>query len=193
MRHGLVSWLLLAMLGLCAGVSGRAWSQTEGPESARDARKLFQQGITQAKQGDWTGALNAFEQTYRITKEPSALFNLAGAQLHLGHMLESNANYHRFLLLRDPRITSAHREAAEAQLASIEKRIPRLRLYVVGLRPEDRLIVDTQRLYPPDLDHEQWLNPGLHVVTVYRQSGESETHRITLLEEEHKTLSIDVR
>ncbi len=190
MRHGFVSWLLLAALGLCAP---HASAQGEGTERLRDARKSFQQGVAQAKQGDWTGALSAFEQAYRISKQPSALFNLAGAQLHLGHMLESNANYHRFVLLRDPRITSAHRAAAEAQLASIEKRIPRLRLFVVGLRPEDRLIVDTQRLYPPDLDHEQWLNPGLHVVTVYKQSGESETHRLTVLEGEHKTLSIDAR
>jgi len=189
MRRGLHSLLLIAILS----VSAHGHAQTEAPEAVREARKLFQQGVVWAKQGDWTNALGAFEQAYGISKQPSALFNLAGAQLRLGRMLESNANYHRFLLLRDPRIGSAHRKAAEEQLAAIEKRIPRLRLFVIGLRPEDRLIVDTQRLYPPDLDHEQWLNPGLHVVTVYRQSGESETHRITVLEGEHKTFSIDVR
>lgn len=166
---------------------------SDAQESTRDARKQFVLGVTQAKQGDWAQALKAFENAYRITKEPSALFNLAGAQLRLGLMLESNANYHRFLLLKDPRIGAAHRDAAEKQLAKIEQLIPRLRLHIEGLDPEDRVIVDRQRLYPPDLDLEQWLNPGLHVVTVYRRDGTSESHRLTVLESEHKVLAISLR
>ncbi len=167
----------------------RAETTPEGPE----ARRQFQQGVGEARRGDWAAALSSFEQAYALSRQPSALFNLAGAQLRTGRMLESNANYHRFLGLRDPRIARVHKDAAQEQLASIEARIPRLRLHVLGLRAEDRVIVDTQRLYAPDLAHEQWLNPGHHVVTVYRHGGGSETHRLTLLEAEHKMLSVDVR
>ena len=168
-------------------------SSAQSAAETREARQLFEQGVLAAKQHDWASAVSAFEQAYSQSKQPSALFNLAGAQLRAGLMLESNANYHRFLLLRDPRIGSVHRDAAQKQLTLIEERIPRLRLQVDGLEAEDRVIVDKQRLYPPDLGLEQWLNPGLHVVTVYRHDGAPETRRISVLEGEHKTLSIGLR
>lgn len=185
-------WLVLAYLAGFAFVLPPV-ALAQDAREVRDARRQFQQGVQQAKQGDWAAAVRSFEQAYLVTKEPSALFNLAGAQLRVGHMLESNANYHRFLLLRDPRIGSAHRTAAEQQLAQIERRIPRLRLQVDGLEPEDRVIVDKQRLYAPDLGLDQWLNPGVHVITVYRHDGDAETRRLTVLEGEHKTLSIGLR
>ncbi len=189
-------WLVIVCLAGPAGVVDLARPREARAQSAgelRDARKQFQLGVAQAKQGDWGAALTSFEQAYGLSKQPSTLFNLAAAQLRTGQMLESNANYHRFLLLRDPRISAAHRDAAEKQLALIETRIPRLRLQVDGLDAEDRVIVDKQRLYPPDLGLDQWLNPGVHVVTVYRHDGDAETRRLTVLEGEHKTLSIGLR
>lgn len=185
-------WLVLAYLA-CFTFALPGVALAQDAREVRDARRQFQQGVQQAKQGDWAAAMRSFEQAYRVTKEPSALFNLAGAQLRVGHMLESNANYHRFLLLRDPRIGTVHRTAAELELAQIERRIPRLRLQVDGLEPEDRVIVDKQRLYAPDLGLDQWLNPGVHVITVYRHDGDAETRRLTVLEGEHKTLSIGLR
>jgi len=189
MRRRLAVGLLVLILTTPSWVP--AWAY--GQDTPRDARKLFLLGVDQAKRGDWTQACASFEHAYRVTREASALFNLAGAQLRIGLMLESNANYHRFLLMRDPRITSAHRDAAEKQLAKIEAQIPRLRLHIEGLEPEDRVIIDRQRLYPPDLDLEQWLNPGLHVITVYRRNGTSESHRLTVLQSEHKVLAISLR
>ncbi len=185
--------LALLLAGLVPLLALLPVARAQSPDQLREARQQFERGVTQAKNGNWQAALSSFELSYAATKQPSALFNLAAAQLRMGQMLESNANYHRFLLVRDARISSVHRAAAAKQVALIEQRIPRLRLQVDGLVTEDRVLVDKQRLYPPDLGRDQWLNPGLHVITVYRHDGDTETRRLTVLEGEHKTLSIGLR
>ncbi len=53
-------------------------------------------------------------------------------------------------------------------MARIEASIPRLRVVVDGLRPEDRLLIDNKRIYPNELDHDLWVDPGPHTVSVHR-------------------------
>ncbi len=168
-------------------------SHAQSPDELEQARRHFDAGLEHARRGGWDAAALAFAQAYALAPRAAVLFNLAGAQLRTGHMLESHANYHRFLRLEDPSITRAHRTAVQGQIAHIEQRIPRLRVSIEGLGPQDRVLLDKQRLYVNDLDLDQWVNPGAHVVTVYRVDGATQVHRVTVVEGEHKTLAIRLR
>jgi hypothetical protein len=162
-------------------------------EPARDVRAQFASGLGHARSGQWASALAAFEACYRLSPTLSVLFNLAGAQLRTGRLLHAHANYHRIKNSKDPALSSAHRRAAEKQLKLIEQRIPRLRVQIEGLRPDDRVVLDRTRLYPNELDIELWVDPGEHVLAVYRPSGAQEIKRVVLVEGQHQFLAFQLR
>jgi hypothetical protein len=141
------------------------------PASMDEARKQFKVGVERARQGQWAEALVAFQVSYALVPNPAALFNLAGAQHRAGKLLVSTANYRRFNASSAPEISANHRKAAETQMARIEASIPRLRVVIEGLRPDDRLLIDNKRIYMNELDHDLWVDPGAHTVSVHRPGG----------------------
>jgi tetratricopeptide (TPR) repeat protein len=168
--------LLLALLGLGAHAQGQ-----DG-----EASRQFAAGLAHARAGQWGSALSAFEAAYRLDpRRLSALFNLAGAQLRTGKMLHAHANYHRLHERKDAALGPAHRRSVERQLKLIEERIPRLRIELPGLRADDRVLLDKTRLYANELDIELWVDPGAHVLAVYRAGGGSEIKELYLAEKQH--------
>lgn len=158
-----------------------------------EARAQFESGLASARAGQWASALAAFEACYRLAPTLSVLFNLAGAQLRTGHLLHAHANYHRIKDSKDPTLTAAHRRAADRQLKLIEARMPRLRVQIDGLRADDRVLLDRTRLYPNELDMELWVDPGEHVLAVYRPSGAQEIKHFVLGEGHHQFLTLQLR
>jgi tetratricopeptide (TPR) repeat protein len=159
-------------------------ARAQGQDS--EAARQFAVGLAQARAGQWGSALGAFEAAYRLDpRRLSALFNLAGAQLRTGKMLHAHANYHRLEERKDAALGAAHRRAVERQLKLIEDRIPRLRIELPGLRADDRVLLDKTRLYANELDMELWVDPGAHVLAVYRASGGSEIKELYLAEKQH--------
>jgi hypothetical protein len=183
---GRLAFLLILLGWLPAG--GRA----EPSPPLEQARLLFARGLEQAERQLWTEARAAFESAYALAPRPAVLFNLAGAQARVGKLLVSLANYRRFLALDDPAIAPTHRSAAREQIAAIERRVPRLRLVVAGLRPDDRLLLDDKRIYLNELDHDLWLDPGSHTVSVHRPGGHEEVRRLVLAEGDERTLQFRV-
>ena len=135
-------------------------ARAEPAPSTDEARKQFRLGVEEARKGHWAEALVAFQVSYALVPNPAALFNLAGAQHRTGKLLVSNANYRRFNASNAVGISANHRKAAETEMARIEASIPRLRVVVEGLRPEDRLLIDNKRIYLNELDHDLWVDPG---------------------------------
>lgn len=177
----------------CFLVLGSAAALAQGTSPPLDqARVLFGKGLDEARQGHWPEALVAFQAAYALAPKPAVLFNLASAQLRTGKLLVSTANYRRFLAHGDPCVSSAHRRSAAAQIAHIESRIPRLRLVIEGLRPEDRLLLDNKRIYANELDLDLWLDPGAHTLSVYRADDHQEVRRLVLAEGERRTLQFRV-
>ena len=154
------------------------------------ARQRFEQGIASAQRGDWPGALAAFTAVYRVAPDPAVLFNLAGAQFRCGKLLASNTNYRRLLAAPDDRLSRAQRQAAERQIEQIERRIPRLRLHIQGLRDDDRILLDHVRVYPDELDRDMWIDPGSHQLRIVRAHGRTETSMVALAEGEARTLAL---
>ncbi len=179
----------LSLLALC-------WLYALTPIAARaqvreldDARQLFFEGVAHAKDGQWELALIAFQAAYSLAPRPHVLFNLASAQLRSGKLLASNANFRRFIASSDPAVTPVARRTAELQVARIEQRMPRLRIQIDGLRDGDRILLDQARLYPDELGHDMWLDPGIHTVRVDRPRGDQEIRTIAVSEGQFRVLA----
>jgi hypothetical protein len=154
-----------------------------------DARQMFLEGVAHARSAQWELALVAFEAAYAIAPRPAVLFNLAAAQMRTGKLLASNANFRRFVNSDDPTITRVQRHAAELQRASVEGRIPRLRIEIDGLKDGDRILLDHGRIYPDELGHELWIDPGVHRVRVDRPRGDQELRTIAVSEGQVRVLA----
>jgi hypothetical protein len=175
---------LLALVGSHADWLASTMAHAQSDD--RTAAQQFEAGLGHARAGQWGSALEAFESSYRLDPSRlSALFNLAGAQLRTGKMLHAHANYHRLEDRKDPGLSPAHRRAIERQLKLIEERIPRLRIDLPGLRADDRVLLDKTRLYANELDMELWVDPGAHVLAVYRPSGAPAIKQVYLAEKQH--------
>lgn len=174
-------------LGLA--LAGAAGARAQTPERER-ARGLFYAGVAHARSGEWELALAAFQAGYGLAPEPSLLFNLAAAQLRAGKLLASSANYRRFVASDSPVVTARARRAAQLQIERIEQRMPRLRIELEGLRESDRVSLDHARVYPDELGHDIWLDPGVHVVRVERPRGDQEVHTIAVAEGQTRVLSL---
>lgn len=161
----------------------------QSPSAKDQAGAQFRQGVAAARQGAWTQAREAFQRAHRLSPHPLVLFNLAGAQARTGRLLAAAANYRRVLQARTA-VAASHRRAAQSQLSAIEARIPRLRIQIQGLRHDDRVILDRTRLYPNELELEQWVDPGQHELTVFRQGTEQQTKRLRLSEGQRKTVML---
>jgi hypothetical protein len=184
-----VSFRRLLMVLALAAASARPARAPAQTRDLADARQLFREGVMHARARDWRLSLAAFEAAYAIAREPSVLFNLAAAQMRCGKLLASNANFRRFAADAAPQITRAQRRVAEAQIALIEARIPRLRIEIHGLRRDDRILLDNARLYPDELGHDMWIDPGLHRVRVDRSPGGQEVRTIAVSEGELRVLA----
>lgn len=185
--------LLLCSTALLAGEPSRAHAEPGPAEpSLAAARAHFVQGVAQAKQASWQAALASFQAAYQLAPEPTVLFNLAGAQLRCGKLLASNTNYRRVLASADLRLTRAQRIAAEQQVSRIERRMPRLRLHIQGLRNDDRVLLDQARLYPDELDRDMWVDPGPHQLRIIRVQGHPEARTIDLAEGELRIVALSL-
>lgn len=179
--------LITLVLGLtCLLGAERTQAQTR---DLADARQLFSEGVTHARLKQWELALAAFEAAFAIAPKPAVLFNLATAQMRCGKLLASTANFRRFVASDDPSISRVQRHAAELQITHIEQRIPRLRVEIEGLKAGDRVLLDKARLYPDELGHDMWLDPGVHTVRVDRPRGDQEVRTIAVTEGQVRVLA----
>lgn len=177
-------WLVLGLTCLLGAARVQAQSR-----DVSDARQLFSEGVTHARLKQWELALAAFEAAFNIAPKPTVLFNLATAQMRCGKLLASTANFRRFAALEDASISRVQRHAAEVQVTQIEQRIPRLRVEIDGLKDGDRVLLDKARLYPDELGHDMWLDPGVHTVRVDRPRGSQEVRTIAVTEGQVRVLA----
>lgn len=178
--------LRLVSLCLCLAAPALAYGQ---PRELSDARQLFSEGVGHARAGHWPLAMAAFEAAFALAPRPAVVFNLAAAQLRCGKLLASSANYRRFAASDDPSVTAAHRRVAQQQVQHIEQRVPRLRITIDGLKDGDRVLLDQARLYPDELGHDMWVDPGVHTVRVDRPRGDQEVRTIAVTEGQVRVLA----
>ena len=150
-----------------------ASAQTPSAAEVSLARDEFRAGVAAAQATQWAEALRAFTRSYQLFPRPLTLLNLAGAQAATNHLVSAAESYRMFLRQAAGPSEAPHRAASEQQLAAIERRIPRARIAIENLVPEDSLALDGLPLSQIVLASAFPMDPGHHVLVVSRNARKS--------------------
>lgn len=149
---------------LLAAVLVAAPAAAQSPEDD-EGRRRFREGVELAGQGRWAAAEAAFEDAWEALGEPRVLLNLAGARVATGALRAGAHTYAHFLARCDD---AALCDVARTALSDVERRLPRLRIALEGLRPGDLMSLDGRMLSLDAIGVELPLDPGPHRLAVRR-------------------------
>lgn len=186
--------VILALSASSAFAQRRGRAVPTGPSDAERAaaREQFDRGSEAASSNRWGDAVDAFSQSYDLNPAPATLLNLATAFAEAGRLREAADSYRTYLAHRPASEIARYRRDAEAQLAAIEARIPRLTVRLNGLFPNDTVELDGLPLPESELSVAQLVDPGEHTLVVRRGELEALRRRVTLAEGARESLDLDV-
>ena len=147
---------LIACATLLAPATG--WGQDVDP------RAEFQRGQTAYQQGDYDGAIEAWQRAYDADPQPLLLYNLSQAYERLGRLTEAVDALERYLAGAAP--DDRHQADARARVAALRERLARTGIVVRGAPEGAEISVDDQswgRSPRPDAIR---VEPGSHRVLV---------------------------
>jgi tetratricopeptide (TPR) repeat protein len=166
---------LSTLFGLLSCVSPGAAADNEA-----DGRALFEIGVASYKRGQYTAAIAAFREAYRITNRPGLLFSLAQAfrrsyeQTHDPKQLrEAVLHYTRYLESSTDGVNRAEASSWLRKLGASQAPRGTARSSTEGARgrlviavnvPDAKLILDGRAI--PSLPHAADVAPGKHHVEV---------------------------
>lgn len=154
------------------------------------ARDQFKEGMDASKAGRWEEARTAFQRSYEVWPRPLTLLNLAGAQVESGRLVAASESYRRFV--REASAPGAEpkaveqKSAAQQALASVEARLPRVRVRVDNLQDADSVDMDGQPLSSGMLGVYYPADPQEHRVSVTRGGVQVATSTFRLKDQETK-------
>ena len=190
------SWsaLLASSLFLCAS-SARA----EDAETRTAARDLATQGAQAFEAGHYADAADFFKRAYELVHAPSIALLEARSLAKVGRLLEAIDIFEqtaRFKLSDDsPEAYAQAVESAHDEVEEVRKRVPRLKLMLVGLASNEetpQVTIDDKPTPAALLGVERPINPGLHRIAV-RVAGQVRAAReLSLLETESYQVELDV-
>jgi hypothetical protein len=158
------------------------------------ARDHFKEGMEAGKAGRWEEARAAFQRSYDVWPRPLTLLNLAGAQAESGKLVLASESYRKFVREAsapgaDPKAVE-QKAAAQQSLASIEARLPRVRIRVDGQQEGDTVEMDGQPLSNGMLGVYFPADPQEHRLAVTRGGAQVATTTFRLQEKETKDVAL---
>jgi hypothetical protein len=166
-------------------LTGRAAAQ--GSHETAQARALFEEGVSLADHGDWSGAADRFERAYALKATAGIAFNWASALAQTGKLVQASELFQG--VLRDPAASPELKQESARKLAALTPRVPRLTLNV------DRELAEagTVRLDGKEWPRAVWdvaspVDPGLHVASCTHEDDELAHAEVTLAEGEQRSL-----
>ncbi len=180
-RRGRVSAFLIFTTLALTSISARAESEasSQGAELFREAREAM-------KAGDYRGACAGFERSQRLEPAAGTLLNIAVCSEKLGRLQRARKALEDFFGEADQ--NDSRRSRAQALLADVKERTPRLRLKVSAPIPTGaRVLIDGAEIAKSAWRVSLSLDPGQHVVEL-RAPGKPEQRRtIEIRERENLT------
>lgn len=151
------------------------------------ARTLFEEGVARADRGDWVGAADRFARAYTLKPTSGIAFNWASALMEVGKLLEAQELLHQ--VARDPSSDPELRKQSELSLSSIDERIARIRVRVVGEVSDDaRLEVDGVAWPRAAWDVNSPIDPGRHLLVLKTDDREHSRIELNLTEGDSREL-----
>jgi hypothetical protein len=190
------SWsaLLTSALLLCASSA-----HAEDAETRTAARDLATQGAQAFEAGHYADAADFFKRAHELVHAPSIALLEARSLAKVGQLLEAIDIFEQtahFKLSEDsPAAYAQAVESAHNEVEEVRKRVPRLKLTLIGGAPTEEtpfVTIDDRPTPAALLGVERPLNPGLHRIAV-RVAGQVRTSReLSLLETESYQVELDV-
>lgn len=169
----------LYVIGLLGALSNTARAQESAAISS--ARETAKSGIEDYFAGRYDAAQHKLASAFAVVRVPTlALFN-ARALAKLGKLVEASEFYLTAMRLKsnegDAETQEQARRDAKQERAELLKRIPRLRVEVVGARPDQVLVHANGSRVAPSLFATGWMvNPGR--VRVRGRLGEQQSEAV---------------
>ncbi len=138
-----------------------------GEEDVAAAREHFIAGTEAADEGRWADALESFEEAYRLSGIPVALYNAATTLRSLGRYRDARDAFRQ--LLEDPELDAAVAQSAQELLIEVSERVGEI--LVLDLPPAGELSLRLNGSQVVD-DGERPLSletdPGAHSLRIER-------------------------
>ncbi len=171
-------------------VAPRAFAQNVTDADRAAARDLFNKGVALQNQQKFADALDRFERSQKVVNAPTNLLHIGQCQAALGRLVEAAEAFRsaaRFQLASNaPAPFVAAQNEANAQLSTIEPRIPELKIVV---SPKDiptlTVMVDDQPVNSALVGVSRPVNPGAHRVSA-SAPGYTKAERQVDLKEKQK-------
>ncbi len=148
----------------------RAHAQSAGEQSL--ARDQFREGVRAAREQRWPDAVDAFQRSLELAPRVMTMMNLAGALAQVGRLVEAAEAYRMFLSEAQSGAAARVRGEAESQLATLEGRIPHVRLQIHGRLDSDTVTLDEYQMSAAAIDAPLPVDPGEHTLTIARDGFE---------------------
>ena len=138
------------------------------PADKQKATALLREGNALYKQGDYTGALEKFQDAYAAVPSPKLLFNIGQAERDLGRNVEAIEAFDKFLTSAPDASPKALAEA-RAQVAELQKKVGRLQILCETTGAT--ITLDGKDVGVAPLPSVLWTTPGRHMIAVTHPSG----------------------
>jgi len=188
---------LLGLILLVAPATASAQYRVEAPPSdptdaeMERARALYVEGGEQVAEGRWADALDAYEQSYRLSGIPAALFNAATTLRSMGRHRDARDLFRQLLELPD--LDAQTRSDAEQRLREESGRVALILLVGLADAPDATVALDGRDLPgPPDDPLELETDPGEHAVAVLREGYAPWRRALTLEDGGRETLRVEL-
>ena len=193
-EHRLRSALCVAAVWLCASAA-----HAEDAETRTVARDLATQGAQAFDAGHYADAADFFRRAHELVQAPSIALLEARSLAKLGRLLEAIDIFEQtahFQLSDDsPEAYAQAVEAAHTEAEEVRKRMPRLKVTLVGMSSKEEALqvtMDDKATPAALLGVERPVDPGQHRVVV-RVAGQVRALReLSLLEAESYHVELDV-
>jgi tetratricopeptide (TPR) repeat protein len=181
---------------LCGAPAARA---EQGAEMRTAARDLATQGAQAFEAGQYAEASDFFRRAHELVAAPSIALLQARSLAKLGHLIEAIDIYEQTARLKLPADAPGAYllavESAHGEMEGVRKRLPRLKLTVIGLGRDQaaRVTIDDKLTPGALLGVERPIDPGTHRLVVRVSDEVRGTRAISLEEGQSYLVELDVR
>jgi hypothetical protein len=194
-RGRLVALGVIAWLVLCAGTA----HAQGGAEAKVAARRMAEEAADHFDAGEYEEARDLFQRAYQLHPAPTLPLWEARALVKLGRLVEAEERYAEAgrydVQPDDPEMFKAAVEESVAEVDKLRKRIPKVKIVIKGLAPNDPALevkIDGRRINPALIGIGAPVDPGDRVITAEVHGKEQATVSISLKERDRKQVELDV-
>ncbi len=171
----------------------------EDAETRTAARDLATQGAQAFDAGHFAEAADFFKRAHELVQAPSIALLQARSLAKVGQLLEAIDVYEQtahFKLLPDsPEAYAQAVETARSEVEEVRKRVPRLKLTLIGVSSGEapQVSIDDRPTPAALLGVERPINPGMHHLAVHVAGQMRASRELSLVEAESYRVELDVR